>query len=219
MSRLEVDRAMVRIVPETLETDVPGGNEKLYAACDGRRELVPCPVVLPGRGRDVAGEAEQVDAAIRHGAGAVWIRPAQDYWSLEDWASGALFEAAEARRMPVLCLERMVGQDQAARLARRHPAMPVVLAETNYRAQRTLLPLLETFANIYVSIGNNYAVHGGVEQLVEAVGAERILFGSGFPEVEIASAITMLLYSDVPEDRKRLMGSGNMERLMEEIRR
>jgi hypothetical protein len=75
MSRLDIGRALVRIAPEDLDQDVAASNARLYAACAGRPELLPCPIVLPATGGDFPPEEEQVASHLARGCGAVWIRP------------------------------------------------------------------------------------------------------------------------------------------------
>ena len=213
MRRVGISRSLARIIPEDYETDVATSNAKLYAACEGVSCLVPCPVVFPGVGPDRALEEGRVDECIRGGAGAVWLRPQLDYWLLAEWASGKLFGVLEERRLPTMCLERMIGFELVAGVAKRYPKLPIILVEASYRSQRTLIALMEAFSNIYFSIGAAYTVHKGIEQLVETVGPERLLFGTGFPAAEPAAAIAQLMYADISEEEKQLVGSLNLERL------
>ncbi len=219
MSRLDIGRALVRIAPEDLDQDVAASNARLYAACAGRPELLPCPIVLPGSGGDFPPEEEQLASHLARGCGAVWIRPGPDYWSLAPWASGTLFAALEARRLPVLVLEPMVGVEKIAGIASRHPGLRLLLAGGSYRQQRTLLPLLRAFPNVSLVLGEAYNPHLALEQLVAEIGAERLLFGTGFPRTEAMCAITYLLYSALSDEQKQLIGSGNLERLLGEVSR
>lgn len=219
LARLSIDRALVRIAPDTLEHDVVAGNARLFAACTAHPALIPCPLVVPNSGHAFPDEEAQVAEALAHGAGAVSIRPVPDGWLLEPWACDRLFRVLEAYALPVLCLERLVSLTQVAGLAGRYPALPLIVAETNYRAQRTLLPLLETFPNVFLSIGNNYSLHGGIEQCVELLGPERVLFGTGFPASEPMAAVTQLLYAGISEAEQRMIGVENMQRLLAGVRR
>lgn len=218
MRRLDIARGVARITPETMEFDIPACNARLYQACAADDLLIPCPILAPNSGVDLLDEVEQVDDAIRHGAWAVYIRPAQDHWILAEWVCDRLFRALQKRRLPVLCLERLVGVEQLAALAGRYPELPFILAEGNYRNQRIYLPLLETFPNIYLSTGNNNIVYQGIEQLVRRVGPERLLFGTGYPGSEAMDAVTHLMYADLSDDQRQLIGAGNLLRLKEGIR-
>jgi hypothetical protein len=219
MDRLQVDRALVRLTPDDLDGDAPASNELLFAAAKDDARLVPCPVALPADCGDVPEEDRQVASLVARGAGAVCVRPALDCWSLSPWASGRLFAALAERRLPVLCMQKQVSLDDVARLAAAHPQLPLIVAEGQYRQLRVLLPLLEAFANVHLSIGSNFCVHDGVERLVEKVGPERLLFGTGLPEVEPMMAVTLLAYSGLGGREKRLIGAENLERLNAGVRR
>ena len=219
MARLRIDRALVRIAPEELDADIAASNAALYAACAAQPSLVPCPVVVPADGGDFPPEDRQVDAHIRRGAGAVCVRPGNDYWSLAPWGCDRLFRALEERRMPVVCLHRLLTLEQVGGLAGRYPALPLILAEATYRQQRSILAMMGRFPNIHLSLGNNYTVHKGIEQLISRVGAERILFGTGFPFAEPMTAITQLMYAEIADEQKRRIGCGNAERLLGGIAR
>jgi predicted TIM-barrel fold metal-dependent hydrolase len=213
MRDLHIERAVVRIEPDKMDTDIVLSNEKLAAACHPHPELIPCPVVQPVCGSDLPSEEEQVDACIRLGARAVVIRPALDGWLPAPWMANRLFLSLQERRIPVLALERHISLEQAADLAGRYPDLPIILAQQGYRSQRIHMALLTAFPNLFLSIGNNYDVHGGIEQICKIQGARRLLFGTGFPQAEPLCAITYLLYSAVSAEEKQMIGAVNFETL------
>ena len=217
MRRSEIARALVRITPETLDSDVPASNAALFAGCADEATLVPCPLVVPSSGGDFPPEEEQVADLLARGARAVWIRPDFDRWLLAEWHSGPLFAALERRRVPVLCLQRLVATADLADLAARYPSLPLLFAELGYRDQRTYLPLLERFPNVHLVLSPPYSVHRGIEQLVARVGAERLLFGSGFPATEPMAAIAQVMYAEISEADKRRVGAANLEALIEGV--
>jgi len=219
MERLDIGRALVRTEPTASELDVPRTNAHLYEACAGHPELAPCPAVIPNTAGDLPGEDRQIAEAIDRRAGGVCIRPAHDHWLIADWLSDSLFQALSARRMPVYVAAGALGFAEVADLAGRFEELPILLAETGYRDQRILVPLLERFGNIHLVTGWNYRVQGGIEQLVRRVGAQQVLFGTGFPNSAPMTAVMQVTYADLPEADLRKIGSENFERLMEGIRR
>lgn len=219
MDGVGVERALARMLPAALEIDIPWSNAHLYAACEVNPRLVPCPIVAPNTARDLPTEAAQADEAARHGAGAVVIRPHQDYWSTEPWCSDRLFRALEVRRFPLFCLNGELSYDEVASIAGRYPGLPLILAGVDYRSQRVLLPLLEAFPNIYMSVGSNYLVNQGIEQCVDVIGARRLLFGTGFPDIDMTGHVSQLMYANITDEDKRLIGAGNLERLMQGVQR
>ena len=218
MNDLDLARALIRAIPDTLHVDVCARNAELFGACRDRAELVPCPVIVPATAYDLPPEPEQVAAFVANGAGAALIRPKHDDWQLLPWVADRLFRAMSERRLPLYCLAQHVSLREVAEIAGRHPGLPVILAQVAYRAQRTIIPLLEQFANVRLSIGSNWTIHRGIEVLVEHVGPRQLLFGTGFPEAEPMMAVTQLMYADIPDEHKARIGSGNMEQLLAEIR-
>lgn len=219
MDRLQIAKALVRITPDEIDMDVAGTNRLLYEACEASSgRLVPCPVVVPSAGGDFEEEPVQVEQAIRRGAGAVLLRPVQDSWSLEEWCGGKLFAALEDRAVPALCPQKTVTPSDVARMAAAHPRLPLIVIEANYRTHRLLCGLMECFPNVYLSIGSNYTVQGGIEHLVARFGPDRILFGTGVPRAEPMMGVTQLLYASITDAQKRMIGSENLHRLIGGIR-
>ncbi len=219
MDRLSMARALVRTDFEEMDRDPMFSNRLLYEACAQHEFLVPCPTVLPTGHGDVPSEREQVDDLIAHGSGAATLRPGQDGWSTAEWCAGTLLSLLEERRIPVLCRNSALDFEGIADLAGRYPALPIVMFRLGYRSQRTLVSLMKAFSNVYLAIGSPYSVHLGIESMAGHVGAERLLFGTGFPYAEPMASITMLTYSDLSDSDKQLVGSGNLDRLIGGIRR
>ncbi|NIR00106.1 MAG: amidohydrolase family protein [Gemmatimonadales bacterium] len=219
MGRVGIAGALVRRVPDALMEDVSALNEVLYAAHAAHPSLIPCPVVVPGRSGSLPSEQEQVAVHASRGCGAVTIRPRDDHWSLAWWMSDRLFTVLEERQVPVFCLMSRVGLEDVGSIAERFPGLPIIVAGVEYMQHRVLLSLLEAFPRVHLSVGTNYTVHYGIEELVAKTGPDRLLFGTGYPQVEPMAAVTQLMYSDIGEDERRLIGAGNMRRLIAEVRR
>jgi predicted TIM-barrel fold metal-dependent hydrolase len=149
----------------------------------------------------------------------VVVRPPIEYWSIEPWVSDALFAALAEQRIPVLCLEKFIPPVQAAELTQRYPGLPLVLAELGYRDLRVLLAALQAFPDLYVSVGNAFTGHALLAHFVRHAGAGRLLFGTGFPAAEPFCAIAQLTYAGIGDEERRLIGAGNLERLVRDIAR
>jgi predicted TIM-barrel fold metal-dependent hydrolase len=218
MDRLSVARALVRTEFEEMDRDAMFSNRLLYEACAQHECLVPCPTVLPTGHGDVPPEREQIDELIAHGGVGATLRPGRDGWSTAEWCAGTLLGLLEERRIPALCRNSALGFEAVADLAGRHPELPIVMFHLGYRSQRILVSLMKAFGNVYLAVGSPYSVHQGIESMTGHVGAERLLFGTGFPYAEPMASITMLTYSDLGDADKQLVGSGNLERLIGGIR-
>jgi len=219
LRRIDIDKALVRITPEQLDSDVVLSNEKLYNSARKYKQLIPCPVVVPATAYDLPSEYDQIRQAIDNGAGAVIIRPQMDGWCLEPWCAGRLFKVLERFRMPVFCMERLISLSEIARLAGEYLELPFIIAEMNYRSMRSYLPLYENFKNIYLSTGNNNTMFNGLELFIKKGGVDRLLFGTGFPVTETMTAVTQLMYAEISIDDKKKIGADNFEKLMGNIQR
>lgn len=217
LAAAQITRALIRILPIDMETDVVYSNQKLYAACAATPQFRPCPVVVPDSAHDLAPEDEQVEEAIAAGAPAVWIRPTLDCWLLESWVYDPLFHALEERRMPLLASEPLVGLANIARIAERFPRMPILMTDTGYRLHRSIQPLMERFGNIHLVLGGSTSTHYALEHIVRFTSAERIIFGTGAPDTEAMCAVSYLMYSALSDEEKALVGLGNMQRLLSGI--
>ena len=217
LRRHRIAQALARIEPDAIDFDVERSNERLYQACAEFPELIPCPVVLPAHCGDVPTETEQVEAAVAAGAAAVVLRPGPDCWLPERWVAEPLLRALESARMPVLCLLRLVPLPVVARFAEWTPELPLVVAEVPYNQNRNLVPLLRSFPNTYLSLGNNFTAHRGIEFYARQAGANRLLFGTGLPTAEAGAAVGQFLYSELDEEARAQIGAGNFRRLREGI--
>lgn len=218
LRRHRIAQAVLRVTPEAQDFDLCRSNERLYEETARYPELLPCPVVAPALCGDVPDLEAQVAEALRHSAPAVILRPGPDRWEPEPWVVGPLLACLAEHRLPVLCLERLVPTAVLARWAEAAPGVPFILAEVSYGRDRTLLPLLQAFPNVYLSIGNNFTAHRGLEFYVARVRAARVLFGTGLPDSEPGAAIGQLLFAELAEADRQLIGSGNLRRLQGGIR-
>ncbi len=214
MERLSISRALVRTDFEEMDRNVPLSNQILYETCARHGPLMACPTLLPAGCGDVPSEQEQVDELIKNGGGVATIRPKRDSWSVAEWCCGELLGMLEDRRVPVLCRLENFGLETMADLAGRYPELPMVLFQVGYRFQRTLVPLMKTFSNVHLAVGSPFSVHRGIESMTDQVGAERLLFGTGFPNSDMMPPITMLMYAEISDADKQLIGSGNLDRLI-----
>ena len=103
-------------------------------------------------------------------------------------------------------------------LLERHPQLPIVLFDVAYGLNRMLWPLMQRHRHLHLVLSPPYCTHDGIELLQENGSLERILFGTGYPDSDPAAAITYLMYSRISDDDKCRIGSGNLNRLLAEVK-
>jgi predicted TIM-barrel fold metal-dependent hydrolase len=218
MDFCHVDKAVSMCAPDELEIDFQIANQKLIEACDNSKgRILPCPIIVPNSAKDINSEDIQVDQAIKANAAALRIRTGFDNWEIVPWISDNLFKAIASRKVPLMVSVSMNSFKEIAELAHCFPEIPIIVYNATYRNMRHILPFLDSFRNTFLSIGSSFTVHLGIKHLVQHVGAKKLVSGTGFPQAEMMSSITQLVYADISDEEKQLIGTGNMEALIDGI--
>ena len=191
------------------------GQELLFKACAKRPRWIPCPAILPDAGLETGDERAHVAELVERGARAVALYPTTCRIPLDRSVVGPLCSALERHRLPLMLNE--TGMPAAAELAREYPRLPVIVPRPGYR-NRELIPPLRIAANLHIAIAAPFVPYRGLEVLVKAVGAERLLFATGFPESSPGAALTHVLYSDISDATLAMIAGGNLLRLVEDVR-
>lgn len=132
---------------------------------------------------------------------------------LEEWNCGDLFSALEDCSVPLFITYDPSKWGEYGRLMQNHPKLSLVLCGVNYRIDRNLYGAMKAFPHLYVETFG-YKVHRGIENLVQAFGADRLLFGSGMPVSSGASAVAMVSYAQLPRIDKEKIAGENLRQLL-----
>lgn len=194
--------------------EVEYGNRIVFDTAAQDDRLIPCPTVLPNTGLEVGDETEFIDGLIKKGARCVCFYPEKHGTGFDDRVIGKLFKALEKRRLPVALREPDLMH--TADCAARYPNLPFILHAPPYR-NRMLLPVLEQNPNIYLSLRPNFSPLRGLEVMAERIGAQRLLFATGYPEAEPGAALSFLLLSELGDEDVSLIASGNLARLVDGV--
>jgi predicted TIM-barrel fold metal-dependent hydrolase len=62
---------------------------------------------------------------------------------------------------------------------------------------------------------STYWVPEGIKDLAELYGPERLLYGSGFPELNHGSTMLSIRHANIADAWSRLIAGGNLARLLE----
>ena len=76
---------------------------------------------------------------------------------------------------------------------------------------------MNTCGNLYLETGT-FLMHNGFRHFCDNMGADKLLFGSGVPDGSIAASVSQLLLSDISEEEKEKIASGNLKRLLAEVK-
>jgi hypothetical protein len=191
------------------------GNARLLADIAGQTRLHPQWVLVPHQAGDMPPPRELVAYMLASGVRAARLYPARSShnFSLQAWCAGPMLRELQERRLPVFVDGDQVSWDEVHTLLGDYPALPLVLTRCSYRSDRYLYALWEAHQNLYVET-SAYVVHAALENVARRFGPQRLLFGSGLPEMAPGAAITFLMRSNLPDEWRRQIGGGNLRRLL-----
>jgi len=102
-------------------------------------------------------------------------------------------------------------------LMKEFPELTCILCDIGiWGVDRFTWPLLEKFPNFYLETSLLSLEEGGLEATVKRFGAERIVFGTGFPVRYPKAAILQLAYADISDEDKEKIASENLENILQE---
>jgi len=194
--------------------DATQGNRILFDAVAGDPRLVPCPAVLPNSELEVGDEPDFVDRLIRDGARCVCLYPNTHGTTLDARIVGPLMNALQDRRLPIAVFE--AEWLDVASLASAYPHLPVIVHAPLAR-NRTLLPILRTTPNLYISIAPRFARYRALEVIVQQCGPDRLLLASGYPISEPGAPIGYLFYSDLNDEAVARIARDNLLELLDRV--
>lgn len=218
MDRCGVGKALV-YSPHAANYDSREGNELLFDSISGETRLVPQMVANP-TWDDLKSFSRKVeDIGVRS------IRlfpilhnyPIKD-WVLEDWM-GWLSDEQIPVWIPVYTevawvKDGVVDPRDIYDIGAKFPNVTIVLSEVRYDDMPWASMLLRRLPNLCIEISRTVQT-GGITELINVIGPERILFGSRFPDSEIPLQLYSLHHSNLSDSVLRAICAGNLERLMD----
>lgn len=149
--------------------------------------------------------------------GALYLDPKTHRYELNGLTAGAVLDMAEQRRIPVFLNTALgVSMTQIYAVMAAHPKLTAIVGDSDcWPNARRLYPLAQTYENLYLDLA--YVMDaGGVEDMTARFGAEKLLFGTAFPERCTGSMLAVVRAAAIPETDRALIFGGNLERLMKE---
>jgi predicted TIM-barrel fold metal-dependent hydrolase len=144
--------------------------------------------------------------------------PSSHRFLLNAVAMGTWLEPMVERRIPLfLSVARGADWRDVYSILAEFPELVCVICDHGcWGMDRLFRPLLERYPYVYIDTAQ-YFLDGGLEALVADYGARRILFSSGFPESYFGGMMMALKHARIPDEAKRAIASGNLERLLAEV--
>lgn len=180
------------------------GNAATLAACREIPSLIPTATVNPMAYFGGEGPAMQF---VEEGFRLVRFFPASQGWPYAYAPFRVLMGTLASRGIPAMV--HLNGPGSATQLMDSLSGIEgrIVLADVDDRQISEVVALMRTHPTLYVET-SGLAAAGAVKLLVAAVGADRLLFGSGAPAKPLGGALAAIRHAGLPDaDVARIMGS------------
>lgn len=217
MDHCGIDQALVWH-RDARERDFAAGNARLDALEDYPRLHRSCTIV-PHTSREGFTDAELFEYIQMEDIRAVRAFPATHCYLLDPISCGDLLDLLTAYRVPLfVALTEIQDQWQGVyNLMRNFPHLTLVLTQTGCWGQdRYFRPLIRGFPRFFLST-NRFETAGQLKSLVNDLGFERLVFGSGLPFNNPGGYIMMIERADIPDEAKHAIAFDNLAYMLGEV--
>ena len=198
--------------------DLAAGNATVWdAAARYSDRLIPFLGVNPREHRNQS--ADELTAYLNERAAhGIIIDPMMHHFSLRHAIVDPLMQACATLHLSVMI--QLIGQGQEdcspmVELAARHPEVTVIVSPLVYCPGWATIAKAQP--NLYADTAKPMRP-GHIVQLVNALGAERVLFGSETPYMSPLVEREKFRYTDLSEETQEQILSGNAERLLSVVK-
>lgn len=213
---------------DAVERNIAAGNAQIVEFARQRPGVHPAWVLPEHSALDLSDPAAHVNAMVSAGVRAVRVAPSPySGYEVSEWALGPVWRELEERRIPVLLAGSDLGRypDGPALgfsagniydICQRYPRLPLVILRLNFSALRLVVGLMSECPNLHGET-SYFTAHRGLEFVVERVGAERMIYGSGMPWGPPGPGIVSLMFSGLTEAQQTAIGGDNLRALLEAV--
>ncbi len=101
-------------------------------------------------------------------------------------------------------------------VAARWPTVNIILGHAGVTGEghRRAIAVAQRHPSLYLELCGSFTTGHWIRQMVAALGAERVLYGSDFPFIELRYGLGRVVFSGLPADELRLVLGGNARRLL-----
>lgn len=201
-----------------VESDPEYGNKLiLEEAKTNSSRLFPTWTLLPSITEENFAPEILIPKMQENGVKALRAYPKKFRFFLDRITMGNMIDVMCEKKIP-LFLSPQDGWEIIFDTLKTFPDLTVII--TNYGlwgSDRFFFPLINSYKNVYIDT-SDYQVINGINKFYEKFGDERLVFGSNFPMDHFGGPITALLGSDLKQESIEKIASGNITRIMSEVR-
>ncbi len=204
-----------------LNYNVLYGNKKLLGVIKGNSRLYGAAVLLPGHSGELGDLSEYISFLISNKVVMVRLFPRTHNFALSDYCMGTLLKLLEANKIPVILWHTQTSWEEMDRLCRAYPRLPIIIEGVGRKLfydNRIFYPLLKKHRNLFLETHNltNYL---GLDDLVEQLGAEKLIFGTCTSKNDPEAALMPVVYGNFSLEEKKMIAGENLYSLISSIGR
>lgn len=102
-----------------------------------------------------------------------------------------------------------------AELACKLPQLSIIMGHMGGPEWKEAIEIARPYPNLYLDTGSSYTHYDKVKAAVDALGAARVLFGSGMTEASVDAQLGVILDSAISEEERRMVLYGSAARLFD----
>lgn len=199
------------------------GNDILLNEIDGFKRLHGTFAILPLQTGEL-GPLEVVLERMRtKNVRAFWAFPAEHRYLMTRIALALIYDLMVERNIPLFIdinesCGGIIGWRLIETILSDAPDLTLVVTEHGSWGQdRFFRPLFEEYENLYLDT-SRYELDGGINDFCGKYGAEKLLFGTGFPKWNPGEPILTLTHAEITTREREMIASGNLERILGRVK-
>ena len=217
MNHCRIDEALVWH-QDAWERGFNAGNDRLQEL-DAHPRLHPALTFAPTCCEEMPNAEEFLKRMQAQKVSAVRAFPKRHCFLLDPLACGDLLDLFCAHAIPVLIpLNEITGEWEGVYgLMRNFPRLTLILTQTGCWGQdRYFRPLMRQYARFYIST-NRLETAGQLKSIVDIVGFDHLVFGSGLPLNYPGGYALSLSRAEISDTARNAIAAGNIRRLFREV--
>lgn len=208
LQRHQVGGALTTSLKGVLYSDAEGNQETQEAAA-AHTELLPAATLDLRRCADPAGEVERLsDQGFR----ALRLFPQFQGWSLDSLGLHRTIQALDASGMLLLIT---AGQPSQLLPALEGVSLPVIALDVHLYGAADAVLACRAYPNLFVS-SKLLVGPDTVAFLCDELGSQRVIFGSGAPQLDPGPALSLVRTANIPESCRQEILGGNLQRILQQ---
>ena len=187
-----------------------GNAETLRVCAEQQGTLIPVATIDP---RGYFGTAGMAAKLVESGFKMFRFFPLLQEWSLDHAAFCDLLDDIEFVNVPVMVQARESGCPSALMRILNGRKTTFILEGISFENMAEAISVMRKFPNVTCDT-RELRVPGALRFLVDQVGADRVIFGSGCLRSSLAATLGYIMDAEIPDDAKAKIFSGNIKRLL-----